>query len=198
MWRPRSRSRTSTWSRCSPGTGTSRPGASAGAGRLPRVARSASRTRSPVASTSTSRPIHSGKARRAGVPAGCLAEPRRGPRRDGRRDHRGSVHDPVRAHLGRRCALARAAHADRSGVRVGPGLDLRPGSALLRRSRRRAPVRGHRGARVLVKVGTPSRPTTSRRRARSRPTRPPAPTCASAASSPSTSTRMAPDGATTR
>ena len=56
-----------------------------------------------------------------------------------------AVQDPVRAHLGRRRALAGPAHAERSRLRVGSRLDLRAGTAVLRRARRGPAGRRRRG-----------------------------------------------------
>ncbi len=60
-----------------------------------------------------------------------------------------AVRTRVRPDLGRRRSLERAAIAHRADVRVGRGLHLRPGAALLRRARRRrGRSRRHRGARA--------------------------------------------------
>ena len=72
----------------------------------------------------------------------------------------------------------RSRSPERSRLRVGPGLDVHPGAAVLRRTRpTRRPVGGHRRrAGAWSRWATRSRPTTSRRRARSSRTRPPAST----------------------
>ena len=83
---------------------------------LPRVAAArASRTRSPGASTSTSRPTRSATGPDGTrLPPRPLAVARGGREAVARRGHRGAVHRRVRAHLGRRRALARAADARRA------------------------------------------------------------------------------------
>ncbi len=83
--------------------------------------------------------------RRAGVPGGHLAEPRGGRRDHPDLDRPRPVRDGVRAHLGWRRSLGSAALADRTDVRLGSGVHLRAGSAVLRRTRRRRRRREHRG-----------------------------------------------------
>ena len=93
-----------------------------------------------------------------------------------------------------------AADARGRHLRVGPGLDVRPQAAVLRRHARRAragrPTSRARGC--CSSSATRSPPTTSARPARSRRTRPPASTSPSTASSSATSTPTARAAATTR
>ena len=78
-----------------------------------------------------------GGRRRAGVPAGPVAEPGGGGRGDRRSGLGGPVRAPVRADLGRRRTLGGAADADRAGLRVGRGLHVRARTAVLLRDGRR-------------------------------------------------------------
>ena len=70
------------------------------------------------------------------------------------RDHLRDVHRRLRRRLRRRRALAVAADARGRHVRLGPGVDLRPQAAVLRRHARRAGAgRGHRGRAGAAKLG---------------------------------------------
>ena len=124
-----------------------------------------------------------------------------GGRRDGRaRGALGDVPLLLRRRLRRRRALELARRADRRPLRVGRG--ARPTSICRRTStacpRSPASSRTSRARACWRCSATRSRPTTSRRPARSSPTRPPACTCRSTASRRATSTPTARAAATTR
>ncbi len=84
--------------------------------------------------------------RRAGqrrLPARRLADRGRDRRDRGVGDRRGDVHRLLRRRLRRRRAVAVAAHPGGRDLRLGPGVDLRPQAAVLRRHAGRSPA-GHR------------------------------------------------------
>ena len=90
-----------------------------------------------------------------GVPEGPVADPGRGPRGDVRGGRPGSVPPGVRGGLRRRRALAGLAAAGaRRSVRLGPAIDVRAGTAILRRPHPPAgPLTDIENARVLVMLG---------------------------------------------
>ena len=122
-------------------------GPSAGAGRLPRVAAAVRRVRARRAH----RPRSHDRPDRRRAPTGrsSCATSGRAPTRCATRSPTAITEEQFTtqygAHLGRRRALAGAADADRPRLRVGPGLDLRAGAAVLRRARRGSAGRRHRG-----------------------------------------------------
>ena len=111
---------------------------------------------------------HGGRDR--GVPARPVAVVRRGASGDRGVRLARAVRTRIRQDLRRGRALARAAHARGSRVRVGSELDLRAGATLLQRPRTRRPrSRSTSSVRAASsRLGTRSRPTTSRRREPSR------------------------------
>ena len=199
--RSRPRSRRATWSsaRCSPGTGTSKRASTAKSRpTTSRHRRSSSRTRSPGAWTSISRPSRSGRARTGGrVPLGPLAEPAGG-RGDGRGvDRAGHVPRDIRGRLHRgdvaprRCPRACSSRGiPRRPIRRPPYFDGMPPEPGV--------VEDIAGARCLVSIGdSVTTDHISRRRDQARTRRPAAPS-SSTASSARTSTRTAPGAGTTR
>ncbi len=146
------------------------------------------------------RPARPGPRRQRRVPARHLALPAGGPAGHRPRRLRGDVQQGLRRRLRRHRAVAEPAHAHRRHVRLGRRQHLRAQAPVLRRDAGRAvPGRGHLrcphagGARRLGD----HRPHLARP-VRSRPTAPPASTCASTGSTAATSTPTAPAAGTTR
>ena len=142
-----------------------------------------------------------GQRRRARLPARHLALAAGDPRHDRAVRAVRDVPAQLRRGVRGRRELARARRAGGRPLRLGPELDLRQAPALLRGHAGRAAGRlraDPRRARARRCSATASPPTTSPRPARSRRTRPPAPTCSSTAWSRRTSTPTARAAATTR
>ena len=178
------------------------PDPPAGPGELPRLAAAGRRVRPrrPGRHRPHDRAARDRHRRPAGLPCRHLAGARRDPLGHRRRDRPGALPPDLRDRLRGRRPLARAADPGGRPLCLGDRLDVHRQAAVLRRSRARAEARRRhrRRPRRSPSSATRSRPTTSRRPARSRRGRPPASGSRRTGSVRSSSTRTARAAATTR